>query len=269
MRHVPIATTFAFAVIAAVTLAPDLGRTQNPSQVPMPPGGFKPPPSAPVKPYKPLAVTPPAPYNDAGFAAFRKQLAEVAQRKDRNALAKLVVNQGFFWMQEKDLADKRKSGFANLASALNLDAKDGAGWTALANMADDPTALAMPDHPGIICGPADPNLDQQAFQSLVQSTKTQPLDWGYPMRDGVEIRSAPKPNAPVVEKLGLTMVRILSDSAPPQDANEPGFLHIALPSGKTGYAPIEAIGGLGGDQMCYAKEGGSWKITGYFGGPSQ
>ena len=269
MRHFPIATTFAVAVIAAVTLAPDLGRAQNPSQVPMPPGGFKPPPSAPVKPYKPLAVTPPASYNDPSFAAFRKQLAEVAQRKDRNALAKLVVNQGFFWMQEKDLADKRKSGFANLSGALNLDAKDGSGWIALANMADDPTALAMPDHPGIICGPADPNLDQQAFQTLVQSTKTQPLDWGYPMRDGIEIRSAPKPNAPVVEKLGLTMVRILSDSAPPQNPNEPGFLHVALASGKTGYAPMDAIGGLGGDQICYAKEGGSWKINGYFGGPSQ
>jgi hypothetical protein len=269
MRHFPIASTFAFAVIAAVTLAPDLVRAQNPSQVPMPPGGFKPPPSAPVKPYKPLAVTPPAAYNDPGFAAFRKQLADIAQHKDRNALGKLVVNQGFFWMQEKDLADKRKSGFANLASALNLDAKDGSGWTALANMVDDPTALAMPDHPGIICGPADPNLDQQAFQSLVQSTKTQPLDWGYPTRDGIEVRGAPKPNAPVVEKLGLTMVRILSDSAPPQNPNEPGFLHIALASGKTGYAPMEAIGGLGGDQMCYAKEGGSWKITGYFGGPSQ
>ena len=269
MRHFPIATTFAFAAIAAVTLAPELGRAQNPSQVPMPPGGFKPPPSAPIKPYKPLAVTPPAPFTDPSFAAFRKQLAEVAQRKDRNALAKLVVNQGFFWMQEKDLADKRKPAIANLASALNLDAKDGSGWTAVANMADDPTALAMPDHPGIVCGPADPNLDQQAFQTLVQSSKTQPLDWGYPMRDGIEVRSAPKPNAPVVEKLGLTMVRILSDSAPPQDPNQPGFLHVALPSGKTGYAPMEAIGGLGGDQMCYAKEGGSWKITGFFGGPSQ
>lgn len=269
MRHFPIATIFAFTVIAALTLAPDLGRAQNPSQVPMPPGGFKPPPSAPIKPYKPLAVTPPAPHNDPSFVAFRKQLAEIAQRKDRNALAKLVVNQGFFWMQEKDLADKRKPGIANLAGALNLDAKDGSGWMALANIAEDPTAIPLPDHQGVICGPADPDLDQQAFQTLVQSTRTQPLDWGYPLRDGIEVRSAPKPNAPVIEKLGMTMVRILPDSAPPQDPNQPGFLHLALPSGKTGYAPLEAIGGLGGDQMCYAKEGGSWKITGYFGGPSQ
>jgi hypothetical protein len=167
------------------------------------------------------------------------------------------------------LADKHKPPLANLASALNLDAKDGSGWMALANMADDPTTTALPDHAGVVCGPADPVVDQQAFETLVQSTKTQPTDWGYPLRDGIEVRGAPQPNAPVVEKLGLTMVRILSDSAPPQDPNQPGFLHVALPSGKAGFAPIEAIGGLGGDQMCYVKEGGNWKVTGFFGGANQ
>ena len=269
MRHFPIATTFAFAVIGSLALAPNVSFAQNPSQVPMPPGGFKPPPAAPVKPYKPLAVSPPAANNDPSFAAFHKQLGEVAQRKDRNALGKLVVSQGFFWMQEKDMADKRKSPIANLSTALNLDAKDGSGWGALANMAEDPTTVPLPDHPGIVCGPADPNLDQQAFQALVTSTKTQPTDWGYPLRDGVEVRGAAQPNAPVVEKLGLTMLRILPDSAPPQDPNQPAFLHVALPSGKTGFAAMDAIGGLGGDQMCYVKDAGGWKITGYFGGANQ
>jgi hypothetical protein len=172
-------------------------------------------------------------------------------------------------MQEKDMADKHKPPLANLASALNLDAKDGSGWMALASMADDPTTVALPDHPGVVCGPADPALDQQGFEALIQATKTQPMDWGYPMRDGIEVRGAPQPNAPVVEKLGLNMVRILSDSAPPQDPNQPAFLHVALPSGKSGFAPMEAIGGLGGDQMCYVKEGGAWKITGFFGGANQ
>src|SRR5438270_11402859 len=44
---------------------------------------------APIKPYKPLAVTLPAPVNDPSFEAFRKQLADIATRKDRAALAKL------------------------------------------------------------------------------------------------------------------------------------------------------------------------------------
>jgi hypothetical protein len=42
---------------------------------------------APPKPYKPVAVTLPQPYNDPSFEAFRKQLGEIASHKDRAALA--------------------------------------------------------------------------------------------------------------------------------------------------------------------------------------
>jgi hypothetical protein len=64
-------------------------------------------------------------------------------------------------------------------------------------------------------------------------------------------------------------VRVLPDSAPPDSANQQPFLHIATPSGKTGFVPIEEMSSLGGDQMCYTKDGGGWKIAGYFGGASQ
>ena len=64
-------------------------------------------------------------------------------------------------------------------------------------------------------------------------------------------------------------MRVLPDSAPPDSANQQPFLHIATPSGKTGFVPIEAMASLGGDQMCYTKDGGGWKIAGYFGGASQ
>lgn len=91
--------TFASACFTAVmmaALAPELGHAQAP--VPLPPSGFKPPPMAPIKPFKPVAETPPAPFNDPSFVAFRKTLGDVAERKDRAALAKLVVSQGFFWI---------------------------------------------------------------------------------------------------------------------------------------------------------------------------
>jgi hypothetical protein len=263
----------AIAILAAVTammVVPELGCAQGQSQqVPLPPGGFKPPPVAPVKPYKALAVTPPSPYDDPSFADFRKHLADVAQHKDRAALAKLVVAQGFFWMQEKDLADKHKSAFANFASAIDLDAKDGSGWAVLTGYASDPTAAPLPEHPGVVCAPADPSIDEKAFEALIKATQTEPPDWGYPAREGAEVRSAPKPNAPVVEKLGLTLVRVLPDSAPPEDPSQPAFLHIATPSGKSGFVPVEAIAGLGGDEMCYVKDASGWKITGYFGGAAQ
>src|SRR5437868_313989 len=52
------------------------------------------PPIAPAKPYKAIAVTPPVPLADPSFEAFRKQVADAAQKKDRAGLAKLVVAQG-------------------------------------------------------------------------------------------------------------------------------------------------------------------------------
>jgi len=83
------------------------------------------------------------------------------------------------------------------------------------------------------------------------------------------MRSVPKPNAPVVEKLGLTLVRVLPDTAPPQDPSQAAFVHVAAPSGKSGFVLADSFSGLGADQMCYANEASGWKIAGYFGGAAQ
>jgi hypothetical protein len=283
MRHTLMATTLILATASAMMLVPESGFAQSkqgqspqgqpqqgqPGQVPLPQGGFKPPPAAPIKPYQPVAVTPPAKFSDQSFDAFRKQLGAIAEHKDRAALAKLVVAQGFFWMQEKDMADKRKPGMANFASAIDLDAKDGSGWESLSSYANDPTAEPLPDHQNVICAPAEPNLDSKAFEALIAATKTQPPEWGYPTKDGVEVRSAGKADAPVIDKLGLTLVRVLPDDAAPDNPNQQPFLHIATPSGKSGFVPMEAVASLGGDQICYIKDGGGWKIAGYYGGASQ
>ncbi len=272
MRRSLIASTLILVVAAvtAVVLVPGRSHAQGQSdELPLPPGGFKPPPMAPIKPYKPVAVTPPADDNDASFIAFRKQLGDVAEHKDRAALARLVVAQGFFWMQDKDLADKRKPGIDNLAKAVDLDGKDGSGWDVLAGYANEPTAAPLPGHAGTICAPAGPNIDPKAFEALVEGTQIGPADWGYPTADGVEVRSAARPNAPVIDKLGMNLVRILPDSAPPDDTDQPAFLHVATPSGKAGFVPAEAISGLGSDEMCYVKGASGWKITGYFGGAGE
>jgi hypothetical protein len=265
MRHFSVAATIVVAALAAVVLVPQHGLTQTQPQL-LP---LKPPPPPPVKPYTPVAATPPQPYGDPGFQAFRKQLLDVAAHKDRAALAKLVVAQGFFWVQDKDRADPKKSGIDNLARAIGLDDKDGSGWDTVAGFANDPTAAELPDHKGVICAPADPTLDPKAFQALLEATQTDPSEWGYPLRDDLEVRAAAQPNAPVIDKLGLNLVHVLSDSAPPDNPSEPAFLHVATPSGKTGFVPADAVSPLGGDQMCYTKDAGGWKIAGYFGGASQ
>ena len=76
MRPLIHVTSAVLTAVVAVTLVPGLGQAQDKSQqVPLPPGGFKPPPMPAVKAYKAVAVTPPTPYDDPSFTAFRKQLA--------------------------------------------------------------------------------------------------------------------------------------------------------------------------------------------------
>jgi len=267
MRRYSFAPTAILAVLAAAALpaAPVLAQgQQTPQLLPL-----KPPPPPPIKPYTPVAAKPPVAYDDVAFVAFRKQLSDVAAKKDRAALAKLVVAQGFFWIQDKDMADPKKPGIDNLAKAIDLAAKDGSGWATLGGYGNEPTAAELPDHKGVFCAPADPTIDPQAFEALGNATQTDPSEWGYPLKDGVEVHAAAQPNSPVVEKLGLNLVHVLPDTAAPSDPNAPTFLHVATPSGKSGFVALDAIGPLGGDQMCYSKDAGGWKIAGYFGGASQ
>jgi len=255
----------AIVALSALTAAPfALAQGQQQQILPL-----KPPPAAPVKPYPAVKATPPQPFTDPSFQDFRKQLTDIAAKKDRVALAKLVVAQGFFWIQDKDLANKSKPGIDNLAKAIGLDEKDGSGWDAVASFAGDPTASDLPEHKGVVCSPADPNIDSKAFQALADATQTDPSEWGYPLKDGVEVHGAAQANSPVVDKLGLNLVRVLPDTAAPSDAAQPQFLHVATPSGKSGYIPIDSVAPLGGDEMCYTKEASGWKVAGYFGGVSQ
>jgi hypothetical protein len=261
-------------LLAALTIAALMAAFgANPSaaqqgQFPLP--GFRPPPAPPIKPYQAVPVSAPPALNDPSFIAFRKQLADVAARKDRGALARMVVTQNFFWIpRDKDLADSRKSGIDNLFKAIDIGASDDSGWQVLGGLATEPTAAESPQQPGVFCAPADPNVDQNAFEALIKATQSDPSEWGYPANAGLEVRAAAQPNSPVVDRLGMNLVRVLPDAAPPANPNDPFFLHIATPSGKSGYVDGQAISPLGGDQICYTKQGGAWKITGYFGGAVQ
>jgi len=202
--------------------------------------------------------------NDPAFDALRQQLTDIAERKDRAALAKLVVSLGFFWDRENgDAADRRKTGIDNLSAALGLASSNGTGWDLLATFASEPTASLSPDHKGVICSPADPTYDGKALDALIDASDTDPIDWGYPVAPGVEVREAGDDKAPVIDKLGLYFVRVLPDAV----SASPSFIHIVMPSGKSGYVAIDAIAPMGNDQLCYVPAvHGGWKIAGYVGG---
>jgi hypothetical protein len=219
--------------------------------------------TAPPGPYKAIAITLPQPLDDPAFEAFRKQLAAAAEKKDRAALARLVVAQGFFWERENgDGADRKKSGLDNLTAALGLGRADSAGWDMLASYADDPTAAPNPEHAGAFCAPADPAFDPKAFQALLEATRTDEGEWGYPVSDSIEVHNAPQAAAPVTGRLPLALVRV----APEATSNVPSYLRVVTPDGKAGYVSVDSIAPIGNDQICYGKAGGGWKITGYIGG---
>lgn len=221
-------------------------------------------------PYKSVAITLPESLKDPSFEAFRKALAAIAERKDRAALTKVIVSKGFFWERESgNGADPKKSGIANFAAAIGLDnAEDpDAGWDTIAIYAEDATVFGLSDRPGVVCGPGDPGFNEDEFQALLNATKSDVGDWVYPVITSVELRSAPRPNAPSVDKVGLTFIRMLAfDAANAKDPAAADFVRVMIPSGKIGYVKAAEIASLGVSQICYVKEGGAWKVAGVLGG---
>src|SRR5262249_6246991 len=179
--HRRLLATLGFAA-AFTAFAQQHGSAQQGQLLP----GFKPPPAAPIKPYQAVAVTPPAALNDPSFTAFRNQLREGAAPKDRPPPAQLVGAPNLFWMQDKNLADPRKSGIDNLVKAIELDAPDGSGWQILGGFATEPSAAESPQQPGVFCAPADPKLDPSALEALDKTTQTDPSEWGYPTENRLE-----------------------------------------------------------------------------------
>jgi hypothetical protein len=274
VRRSLLLSGFVAAALAlpAQAQAPRSGQlTPGPGQAPPAaqpaPGGQQVQQPAPPKPYKTIPVTLPQPSSDASFAAFRKQIAEIASKKDRAALAKVTVA-NVFWLGEKgDKADKNKSGIDNLAAALELDDKDSSGWEALAVAANETTLEQVPERKGIMCSPANPTFDETAADSVAKETGTDPNEWGYSTKSDVEVRGSAKADAPVIEKIGQQLVRVLPEpvaaASAPQQAQP--FLRVVTPTGKVGFVAEDAIAPLGTDQICYVKEGGGWKIAGYAG----
>jgi hypothetical protein len=240
--------------LGAFALRPSLAQPQPPQTAPVPPG-----------PYKPVPITLPPPLNDPSFDDFRKRLAEVAQNKDRAALAPLV-SATFFWIPEDtDIADKKLPAIDNLTKALSLGGADALGWDALAAYAAESSTMPDPQRSGVICAPVEARFDEKAAEELATTTQTDASDWVFPISDGVEVRADAKKDAPVIDKLGLYLVRILPDDSP-LNAVHATFVKVMTAAGIVGYVPVESVLPIGGEQLCYVKEADGWKIAGFFGG---
>jgi hypothetical protein len=262
------AATLAGDAAAASSSAPQLQAARQPdglelAQMATP--AAPPAPAAP-QPYKAVTITAPASTNDSSFDAFRKELADIAKRKDRAALTKIIAA-GFFWEGESgDKADKNKSGIDNLAAAIELDGKDAAGWDVLGAAALEPSLEPFTERKGTMCGPASPQFDEKSFDELTKATQTDMAEWAFSGKSALDVRSAAQPNAPVIDKLGLILIRVMPEIPPADSKTPPTFMRVVTPGGKVGYVAIDSIKPVVADQMCYVKDGNNWKIAGYLGG---
>ena len=270
MMRMLTSTVMALAALL-LALAPPTAMAQQPKQQPQQPQQQpqqpqQPQPAAP-KAYKKVPIKLPEQVADPSFATFRQQLTTIAEKKDRAGLTR-ILSQKFFWIPEgKDVAEKNKSAIDNLSKAIGLDGQDPPGWDLLAGYASEPTAEPIndPAYPGVICAPAEPTLDDKAFEELAMTSETDPAEWGYPTKDGLEARAQPDAKSAVVEKLGLHLVRAYPDDSPASAVNT-DMIRIVTPSGKLGFIPTDALLPLASDQVCYVKEGSAWKIAGIIGG---
>jgi hypothetical protein len=216
-----------------------------------------------------VAVTLPSVARDAGFDALRKELADIAKRKDRAALAQRLTARDFFW--ERDFSggfDPARPSIDNLASALTLEADDGSGWDSLAAFASEISAGPLPGRPNAICAPAIPQFDEEARDQLIEATQSDGLEWNYPRTAGLQVRAAPQANAAVIETLGLHFVRVLGfeEKDGDMDPVHNAWARVATPNGKAGFAPPNSLVSPYADRLCYSKEGSAWRIVGYVGG---
>jgi hypothetical protein len=185
-------------------------------------------PSAP-KPYMAVAITPAKAFADPGFAAFRKAIGAAAKSRLYGELEALVLAQGFFW--DRDFGrgyDPRRSSADNLAAAIGLERRDGAGWNMLAVLATEDAVEPLDSRPGVVCAPARPNYDSIEFSKLLDKTYTGEI--------------GPESDVP--------------------GRNQ--WARVALPDGKTGYTAPGSLMSLTPDRLCYIKDlVVGWRIAGF------
>src|SRR5829696_4166111 len=175
MRRLILTSLLAGAALA-VAIAPIRAQTQ-PAPAQRAPAPARPvAPAAPAlpaqKPYKTVAVTVPNIPRDPSFDTFRKELGDIAKRKDRAALGQRIVARDFFW--ERDFSggfEPTRSSLDNLSTALMLDADDGSGWEVLAGFAGETGAGPLPGRSPIICAPTIPQFNEEARGELIDSTQ--------------------------------------------------------------------------------------------------
>ena len=132
---------------------------------------------------------------------------------------------------------------------IRLDGKDGLGLGGAHRICGRDHRHAGCPAARRVLRAGEPTFDDKAADELANATQTDSADWAIPVHDGVEVRSGPQPDAAVVDKLGLHLVRALDDDSP-ANAVMATASKVITPSGKIGYVPVETCAPIGRRRSC-------------------
>jgi hypothetical protein len=215
---------------------------------------------------------------DPGLDRLRKRLADAVAAKDVDAAAALVAP-GFEWtaggVQVEDFNPKRDAahnfkvafGFRPVGRDTDGPTEIGPQWELLRFFATDET-LTQETNSTLVCGSLTAKVtDEGALDDALRRVDEQddPSEWVYSLGE-ITLTAAPGAGATVarVKSVALPIAGVHpmppgGDSPPPA----PTHLELLLPSGRTGWAPIQSLRPLFVDRMCFAKVGDEWKIMLY------
>lgn len=237
-------------------------------------------PAAALKrvPYPEIRVTPlPAFSGDPALTEVRKHMAAAVEAKNLDAVIALV-SASFEWTAggvPVDEFDAKRSGEHNFRVAFGFRSvgRDTDGptdigplWDLLAFFANDPIQTQDKDSP-LVCGsvtakPADLAALDEAFNRIDEETELS--EWVYATG---ELQLTDKPGGTGVAKIsGLALPVLDIHPAPPEGGGEaapPTHFELMLPSGKSGWAAVNAVRPLFVDRLCFEKTNAGWKIAVY------
>ena len=253
-------------LLAAAMLLPAALGSAQPKQVAYPEVNV-----ALENPYKP----------DAAFDKMNGAFLDAVQRKDIAALTALIAPT-FLWTVNDHQADeldlgrdaihnfKVAFGFRGVGEDVDGDVDDGPNWEALTAFAEDPSFYIANGASTLVCGPMSAQVfDDNAFDRARRKIDAidEPVEWYFTLAAETLVAGVPGDAGSSVAKVGAIAMPVLSFYPPEKEGGPPPpptHFEVLLPSGQTGWVPVDAVRPLETDHLCYARTPtGEWKIASF------
>jgi hypothetical protein len=216
---------------------------------------------------------------NAAFDKMNGTFLDAVQRKDVAALMALVAPT-FLWTVNDHPADeldlgrdavhnfKVAFGFRALGDDDDGGVDSGPYWEVLTSFAEEPGFYTANDADTLVCGPmAAEVLDDKAFDQARRKLDAidEPVEWYFTVAAETPIAKTPGDTGIPIAKVGTIAMPLVSFYPSEKEGgplSPPTHFEVLLPSGQTGWVPVNAVRPLETDHLCYARTAaGVWKIA--------